>query len=54
MLREITENPGNKMLANVLDWMDRDSFSILARIPQEKLPQRGLLKDVVKRYRARI
>ncbi|MEE3060367.1 MAG: sulfatase [Verrucomicrobiota bacterium] len=54
MLREITENPGNKMLANVLDWMDRESFSILARIPQEKLPQRGLLKDVVKRYRARI
>ena len=29
MLREITENPGNKMLASVLDWMDRDSFSIL-------------------------
>ena len=54
MLREITENPGNKMLANVLDWMDRDSFSILAKIPEEKLPQRGLLKDIVKRYQARI
>lgn len=54
MLREITENPGNKMLANVLDWMDKDSFPILSKIPQDKLPQRGLLKDVVKRYLARI
>ena len=54
MLREITQNPGNKMLANVLDWMDKDSFSILAKIPQDKLLQRGLLKDVVTRYRARI
>jgi len=54
MLREITENPGNKMLANVLDWMDKDSFPILSKIPQDKLLQRGLLKDVVARYRARI
>ena len=54
MLREITENPGNKMLANVLDWMDKDSFPILSKIPQDKLLQRGLLKDVVTRYRARI
>jgi hypothetical protein len=54
MLREITENPGNKMLANVLDWMDKDSFPILSKIPQDKLLQRGLLKDIVTRYRARI
>ena len=53
MLETITNNPGNKMLANVLDWMDEGSFSILAKIPSDKLPQKGLLKDVVKRAEAR-
>jgi len=53
MLETITDNPGNKMLANVLDWMDEGSFSILAKIPSDKLPQKGLLKDVVKRAEAR-
>jgi N-sulfoglucosamine sulfohydrolase len=53
MLETITDNPGNKMLANVLDWMDEDSFSILAKIPNDKLPKKGLLKDVVKRAEAR-
>ena len=53
MLETITNNPGNKMLANVLDWMDEGSFSILAKIPSNKLPKKGLLKDVVKRCEAR-
>ncbi len=53
MLETIINNPGNKMLANVLDWMDKDSFSILARIPRGKLPKKGLLKDVVNRAEAR-
>jgi hypothetical protein len=33
--------------------MDEGSFSILAKIPSDKLPQKGLLKDVVKRAEAR-
>ena len=53
MLDTITNDPGNKMLANVLDWMDKGSFSILARIPRSKLPKKGLLKDVVNRAEAR-
>ena len=53
MLEEILANPENKMLANVLDWMDRASFSILAKIPENKLPKRGLLKDIVNRYKMR-
>ena len=40
MLDTITNVPGNKMLANILDWMDED-----------KIPQ--LLKDVVDRSEAR-
>ena len=54
MLKTIIKDPGNKMLANIFDWMDKDSFSILARIPAKKLPKKGLLKDVVTRYKARI
>ena len=54
MLKEILQNPENKMLANVLDWMDQASFSILAKIPDNKLPKRGLLKDIVNRYKVRI
>ena len=54
MLKTIIKDPGNKMLANIFDWMDKDSFSILARIPAEKIPKKGLLKDVVTRYKARI
>jgi hypothetical protein len=53
MLQTITNNPDNKMLANVLDWMDKGSFSILAKIPSDKLPKKGLLRDVVKRAEAR-
>ena len=53
MLETIINNPGNKMLANVLDWMDKGSFSILSRIPRGKLPKKGLLKDVVNRAEAR-
>ena len=53
MLEEILANPENKMLANVLDWMDQASFSILAKIPENKLPKRGLLKDIVNRYKVR-
>ena len=34
MLETITNDPGNKTLANVLDWMGKSSFSILARIPR--------------------
>ena len=54
MLKTIIKDPSNKMLANIFDWMDKDSFSILARIPAKKLPKKGLLKDVVTRYKARI
>ena len=53
MLDTITNDPGNKTLANVLDWMDKGSFSILGRIPRDKLPKKGLLKDVVDRAEAR-
>ena len=53
MLDTITNDPGNKTLANVLDWMDKGSFSILARIPRDKLPKKGLLKDAVDRAEAR-
>jgi hypothetical protein len=53
MLETITNNPGNKMLANVLDWMGEKSHPILAKIPGGKLPKKGLLKDVVKRAEAR-
>ena len=53
MLDTITNDPGNKMLANVLDWMDEGSFSILSRIPRVKLPKKGLLKDVANRAEAR-
>ena len=53
MLREITVNPENKMLANILDWMDEEGFSILSEIPEERLPKKGLLKDVVGRYKVR-
>ena len=53
MLDTITNDPGNKTLANVLDWMDKGSFSILARIPRDKLPKKGLLRDVVDRAEAR-
>jgi hypothetical protein len=54
MLKEILQNPANKMLANVFDWMGKESFSILAQIPEDKLSKRGLLKDVVNRYQARV
>ena len=54
MLKTIIKDPSNKMLANIFDWMDKDSFSILARIPAQKIPKKGLLKDVVTRYKARI
>ena len=54
MLDTIIKDPRNSTLANILDWMDKDSFSILARIPAEKIPKKGLLKDVVTRYKARI
>ncbi len=53
MLKEILQNPGNKMLANVFDWMGKESFSILTQIPEDKLSKRGLLKDVANRYQAR-
>jgi hypothetical protein len=53
MLETITNNSGNKMLANVLDWMGENSHAILAKIPAGKLPQKGLLKDVVNRAEAR-
>ena len=49
MLEAITQNPGNKTLANIFDWMGTASHSLLAKIPGDKLPQKGLLKDVVKR-----
>ena len=53
MLNEILANPEDKMLANVLDWMDQGSFAILAKIPENKLQKRGLLKDIVNRYKVR-
>jgi N-sulfoglucosamine sulfohydrolase len=53
MLETITNNSGNKMLANVLDWMGENSHAILAKIPAGKLPKKGLLKDVVNRAEAR-
>ena len=49
MLEAITQNPGNKTLANIFDWMGTASHSLLAKIPGDKLPKKGLLKDVVKR-----
>ena len=49
MLEAITQNPGNKTLANIFDWMGTASNSLLAKIPSDKLPQKGLLKDVIKR-----
>jgi arylsulfatase A-like enzyme len=49
MLEAITQNPGNKTLANIFDWMGTASHSVLAKIPSERLPQKGLLKDVIKR-----
>ena len=54
MLQTINENPENKTLANIFDWMKQESFSILSKIPEGKLPKKGLLKDVVNRYKARI
>ena len=54
MLDKILENPANKILANVFDWMGKESFSILAQIPEDKLSKRGLLKDVVNRYKIRV
>ena len=49
MLEAITQNPGNKTLANIFDWMGTASHSLLAKIPSDNLPQKGLLKDVIKR-----
>ena len=49
MLEAINQNPGNKTLANIFDWMGIASHSLLAKIPSDKLPQKGLLKDVIKR-----
>jgi len=49
MLEAITQNPGNKTLANIFDWMGTASHSLLAKIPSDKLPKKGLLKDVIKR-----
>ena len=49
MLEAITQNPGNKTLANIFDWMGTASHSLLAKIPSDKLPQKGLIKDVIKR-----
>ena len=54
MLDSISANPTNKTLANIFDWMDKGSFSILAKIPTDNLPKKGLLKDVVARYKARV
>ena len=53
MLKTIIKDPRNSTLANILDWMDKDSFSILARIPAEKIPKKGLLKDLVARAEVR-
>ena len=49
MLEAITQNPGNKTLANIFDWMGTASHSLLAKIPADKSAQKGLLKDVIKR-----
>ena len=54
MLHKIIEDPKNRVLANILDWMGADSFPVLSMIPEDKLPKRGLLKDVVKRYKTRL
>jgi hypothetical protein len=54
MLKTIIQNPSDSTLANILDWMNKESFSILAKIPAGKIPKKGLLKDVVTRYKARI
>lgn len=54
MIHAITNNPNNRILANILDWMGADSFPVLSMIPDEKLPKRGLLNDVVTRYKARL
>ena len=54
MLEAITHNPGNKTLANIFDWMGKESFSILAQIPEDKLSKRGLIKDIVNRYKTRV
>ena len=54
ILRAIIKNPKNRVLVNILDWMGADSFPVLSMIPEEKLPERGLLKDVVERYKARL
>jgi arylsulfatase A-like enzyme len=53
MLKTIIKDPRNSTLANILDWMDKDSFSILARIPAKKIPKKGLLKDLVARAEVR-
>ena len=52
MANAIINRPQNRVLANILDWMGVESFPILSMIPEEKLPKRGLLKDVVARYKA--
>jgi arylsulfatase A-like enzyme len=49
MLEAITQNPGNKTLANIFDWMGTASHSLLSKIPADKSAQKGLLKDVIKR-----
>ena len=49
MLDTISRDPGNKTLANIFDWMGTASHSLLSKIPAGKLPQKGLLKDVIKR-----
>ena len=49
MLEAITQNPENKTLANIFDWMGTKSHALLGKIPAEKLPKKGLLKDVIKR-----
>jgi arylsulfatase A-like enzyme len=49
MLEAITQNPGNKTLANIFDWMGTASHSLLSKIPADKFAQKGLLKDVIKR-----
>ena len=52
MANAIIDHPKNRVLANILDWMGVESFPILSMIPEEKIPKRGLLKDVVARYEA--
>ena len=53
MLETIITNPGNKILANVLDWMKKEGHPILAKITANKIPGKGLLKDVLSRSGAR-